>query len=271
MVHDFDGTTKKIGWPFILMEFIPGTPALKKIKNATPEQYSYFLRQMANIQIKLANVRRNKIGSVVQSSTGFGVGLDLETAQGPFDKPKQYYQAVALHRHTRCVDHRSDKMDEFGGEDPPTMFGRCIESIEKFTEESFGLANRDLGPHNLLVDEEFNVRAMIDLDFVQFAPEHLVAIMPNRYWSGLDLSSLDPKVSKRVEEYLNALKVDRPGFPDIIRSPLAKFWVELESLDLNFDTKEPVRVGEVLSIMSLVKQGSSFLKGGKGKTSGVQQ
>ena len=69
------------------MECMPGKPAGKKLANATPEQDSHFLRQMAKIQVKLANVRMDRIGSIFQSSDGFEVGPDVETAQGPFEKP----------------------------------------------------------------------------------------------------------------------------------------------------------------------------------------
>lgn len=54
---------------------------------------------MAQIQVKLANVRMGMIGSIVQSPDGFEVGPDVQTAQGPFEKPQQYYQAVASDRH----------------------------------------------------------------------------------------------------------------------------------------------------------------------------
>lgn len=77
-----------------------------------------------------------------------------------------------------------------------------------YTEDTFGLANRDLGPNNLLVDEDFNVVALIDLDFVLSAPLHTVASIPHRTWSELDPNSSDLGGQKRVKEYFSTLEAD---------------------------------------------------------------
>ena len=80
--------------------------------------------------------------------------------------------------------------------------------VDDDTEDDFGLANRDLGLHNLLVDDDFNIKALIDLDFVLSAPRHVGANLPLRTYTELDPDSSDLGVRKRVEEYLSALEVD---------------------------------------------------------------
>lgn len=76
------------------------------------------------------------------------------------------------------------------------MFRLCINSVAEYTEDGHGLANRDLGPHNLLVDKKFTIVALIDLDFVLFAPLHVVASLLHKTWSELDPGSSDLQVMK---------------------------------------------------------------------------
>ena len=259
-VYSYDASNKTIGWPFVLMEYMPGKPAGKKLANATPEQDSHFLRQMAQIQVKLANVRMDRIGSIFQSSDGFEVGPDVETAQGPFEKPKQYYQAVASHRDKRSIAHGFFEKESLNRGDLPALLSLCILSVvHDDTEDAFGLANRDLGPHNLLVDDDFNIIALIDLDFVLSAPRYIVANLPHRTYTELDPDSSDLGVRKRVEEYLSALEKDRPDFPSIIRSPFAKIWAELERLDHAFGVEESVRVEVVRSAIRFAIEDESFI------------
>ncbi|KAK3169300.1 hypothetical protein OEA41_008683 [Lepraria neglecta] len=262
-VYSYDASNETIGWPFVLMECMLGKPAIKRLANATPEQDSHFLRQMAQIQVKLANVRMDRIGSIFQSSDGFEVGPDVETAQGPFKKPKQYYQAVASHRDKRSTAYGFFETETLNRGDLPALFSLCTNSVvDDYTEDTFGLANRDLGPHNLLIDDDFNVKAMIDLDFVLSAPLHVVASLPHRSYTELDPVSSDLGGRKRVEEYLNALDADRPDFRNIIRSPLANIWAELERLDHAFGVEESVRIEVVRSAIRFVIQDESFVGGG---------
>ncbi|KAL2048955.1 hypothetical protein ABVK25_010808 [Lepraria finkii] len=259
-VHSYDASNETIGWPFVLMDCMPGTPAVKKLANATPEQDSHYLRQMAQIQVKLANVRMDRIGSIFQSSDGFEVGPDVETAQGPFEKPKQYYQAVASHRDQRSTAYGNFEKENLNRGDLPALFSLCINSVaDDYNEDAFGLANRDLGPHNLLVDDDFNITALIDLDFVLSAPLHVVANLPHRTYTELDPGSSDLGGRKRVEEYLSALEADRPDFPSIISSPLAALWAELERLDHAFGRVESVRVKVVRSVIRFAIQKQSFI------------
>jgi hypothetical protein len=53
---------------------------------------------------------------------------------------------------------------------------RNVSSLEK--KETFDLCNLDLGPHNLFVDHEFILRAMIDLDTIVVYPNALLHRLP---------------------------------------------------------------------------------------------
>ncbi|KAL2047627.1 hypothetical protein N7G274_000669 [Stereocaulon virgatum] len=261
-VYSFDPSNEMIGWPFVLVECMPGKSAEGRLASATPDQDSHFLRQMARIQVTLANVRMNRIGSIFESPDGFEVGPDVETAQGPYENPKQYYQAVASQRDERCAVYGHFETDQFNRGDLPALFSLCLKSVaDEYTEDRFGLANRDFGPHNLLVDDDFNIVALFDLDFVLSAPLHVVASLPHKTWSELDPGSSDLGGMKRVKEYLSALEVDRPDFRNIIGSRLAKIWAELERLDHAFGVEESVRGELVRSVIRCVIQGESFVEG----------
>ena len=68
-----------------------GQPARERLANATPDQDTYFLKQMAEIHCKLADIQMPKIGSIFQIPKGFDIGPDVETGLGPFDKEIDYY------------------------------------------------------------------------------------------------------------------------------------------------------------------------------------
>lgn len=65
----------------------------------------------------------------------------------------------------------------------------------------FGLANRDLEPHPLLVDENFNITALFNLDSIIAAPKSFVACLSIKCFSELDVDSKDLGVRKRMKEY----------------------------------------------------------------------
>ena len=77
------------------MDCVPGKSAQEQPREASPEQDTYLLKQMAEIQVELANVRMGEMGSIFKSSDGYVFGADVETSQGPFTTPKEYYDAVA--------------------------------------------------------------------------------------------------------------------------------------------------------------------------------
>lgn len=158
------------------MEYIYGQPARDELANATPDQDAYFLKQMAYFQCKLAEIRFKKIGSIVQITDGFVIGPDVETGAGPFEKETDYYEAVAKHRISRAKRLKLlEKGCSFNGADLFFIFLHVLRSNgDTKSRSDYGLANRDSGPHNYLVDDDFKVVALIDLDFVIAAPLHCV-------------------------------------------------------------------------------------------------
>ena len=224
-IHAYDSGQMTIGWPFILMDYKAGYPAHERMSIATPEQDSHFLQQMASIQSELANVKLHAIGSVFSKADGFEVRADVETAKGPFSQPKDYYLAVALQRHKRFADVA--RSSEISSTDLPALLALMIhagygpdDGTDDVAEKEYGLANRDLVPRNLLIDDNFNIVGMIDLDFVVAAPKHVTATLPSRFGSQLDVRTDDLGVAKRTKEYFAALaKAGKPKFETLVKSP----------------------------------------------------
>lgn len=237
MIHGYDIGSEIISWSFVLIDYIPGKSAQEQLGKATPEQDTYLLKQMAGIQVELANVRMGEIGSIFESSDGYIVGPDIKTNQGPFTIPKEYYDAVATQRNRRCSLQRATESEKLDAGDLPLLFSAYINAIPyNYIEKDFGLANKDLGLHNLIVDKEFKVVGIIDLDFIISAPLHVVANLLGGWHSELDVRSSNIGVAKRTKEYLNSLSIaGREDFQDVVKSPLAGLWAFLELLDYDIE------------------------------------
>jgi hypothetical protein len=66
----------------------------------------------------------------------------------------------------------------------PLKFPQLMQLYESSSTGPYSLANRDLGAHNVLVDEEFNIVGLIDFDGVMAAPDAVVAQFPT--FMGID-------------------------------------------------------------------------------------
>ena len=220
------------------MEYLQGTTA--ELMNASPGQDIQFLHQMASIQVELANIQHDRIGSIFEGPSGVYIGRDVETHRGPFQDPRDYYVAVISHRGSCCkYSKERTRFDDLN----LTRMIFYSSFLITYNEQKFGLVNRDLGPHNLRVDEEFNIIGLIDLDFVLAGPLHVMASLPPRWKSELDLHSPNPGVKKRVGEYLDA--ITNAGRPDIVRAATSDFggmWIEIEGAEcyqMGYRSKTP--------------------------------
>ncbi|KAH6646233.1 hypothetical protein BKA67DRAFT_97034 [Truncatella angustata] len=197
-----------VGAPYILMDYIHGTVAseLRLAKDCalgrygTPEQDHNFRREMATIQAVLATFTFDHIGSVYQDlATGeFYIGPDFETNKGPWTRSSDYFADIAQHCLQVCVNNAAPEVLDSASFALPIVFERLM---NVFTSDGgsggdpaapFCLTNRDLGPHNLLVDEEFRIVGLIDLDGLMAAPIHVAAQFPV-------LAGLDPEPPGHVE------------------------------------------------------------------------
>jgi hypothetical protein len=158
------------------MDYIHGTVAteLREAKECptglfgTPEQDREFRKQMAVIQVTLSSFKFNIIGSLYldERTPEFFIGPDIETGTGPWTSSMDYYADLADHALRECVRYAPTDVKTSCSFAIPILFKHLISMYGKSSSVggSFGLVNRDFGAHNLLVDENFNIIGVIDLE-----------------------------------------------------------------------------------------------------------
>ena len=184
--HDLD-EKNSIGAPYILMGYINGNVA-EELRNArgcefavygTAPQNERFSKQMASVQVQLAYQTFNQIGSLYQDGDGFKIGPELETGQGPWNEPDEYYTALASHALSVAESDAPPEARQSKAFALPNMFPELMRLYGTTGQEGpFSLVNRDFGAHNVLVDDEFSIVGVIDFDGVMAAPIEKVAQFP---------------------------------------------------------------------------------------------
>ncbi|CAG8300661.1 unnamed protein product [Penicillium salamii] len=181
----------------MIMEYIPGTVAseLREQIDApfgqfgTPEQDQKFRRQMAAIQVEMASLQFDKIGPLYEDpKTGdFYVGPDCSSGQGPWESSLEYYRHLAQQKLEHAVRNAPEEVQDDYSFSLPVLFERLISMYteEKSVRGPFGIAHPDFGAHNLLVNENFEILAVIDFDSVIAAPIEVQAQFPTL--TGLDV------------------------------------------------------------------------------------
>ncbi|KAK7419615.1 hypothetical protein QQX98_003206 [Neonectria punicea] len=200
-----------VGAPYILMDYIHGNVAseLRLAKNCAlglhgnPEQDRSFRQKMAKIQAVLATFTSDQIGSLYQdpATKDFIVGPDIETDKGPWSRSSDYYADLAEHSLRVCVNNAAPEVVTSASFALPVIFTNLMKrpgdrdsdgNSSNAAAAMFCLTNRDFGPHNLLVDEEFHIIGVIDLDGIMAAPYEVAAQFPV-------LAGLDPEPPGCVE------------------------------------------------------------------------
>ncbi|KAH6973591.1 hypothetical protein BKA56DRAFT_676271 [Ilyonectria sp. MPI-CAGE-AT-0026] len=209
-VHSYNTEQDNVvGAPYILMDYIHGNVAfeMRRAKDCdsglygTPERDRSFRREMARIQAVLATFTFDQIGSLYQNPTTeeFFVGPDVVTDKGPWSNSSDYYADVAQHSLRVCVDNAEPEVLTSASFTLPVIFTNLMELCGGSDGNSsngpaapFCLTNRDLGPQSLLVDEEFHIVGVIDLDVIMAAPYEIAAQFPL-------CAGLDPEPPGHVE------------------------------------------------------------------------
>ncbi|KAI0970486.1 kinase-like domain-containing protein [Xylaria arbuscula] len=202
-----------VGAPYMLIEYIHGTTAsrLSEFRSTTypllygtPEQDQKFLRQMAKIQAEVLTFQFHKIGSLYydKDKDDFYIGPEIETGKGPWTSSVDYYRDLAgvsmKQGAARC--YRDPEKEKYFC--APLLLSHLMSIHTKDNKGPYNLINRDFGPHNILVDNEFNIVGVIDFDGVIAAPPEAVAQYPR--FCGLDVEApgivaTRPAVIKRIE------------------------------------------------------------------------
>src|SRR5579859_4282335 len=166
-VYTYDtGSANPFGAPFILMEGVEGwQPDWTGLSKPVREK---IIQQLAAIKLELGKVRFDKIGYLRTDATGasfidsFMVGDELV---GPFSTAFDYYNYYVESA------WRDRMKQEYPNEDArkkacflPWLSRTLCPFVPQsaFLQHGFPLSHTDFGPHNILVDDEGNVKAVID-------------------------------------------------------------------------------------------------------------
>jgi hypothetical protein len=183
--HDLSADNP-VGAPYIFMSYIHGSVA-KDLQEAheyeegvfgSPEKDSRFWRQMAEYHVQLASLTFDKIGSIHQKGDDFFIGPEIETGEGPWNTAQDYYSTLVRHKIEVAEIDAAPEVRERDSFSFPNKFMELMQASDTQNAGSFGLANRDFGAHNVLVDNEFNIVGFIDFDGVMAAPAAIVAQLP---------------------------------------------------------------------------------------------
>lgn len=223
-----------VGAPYIFMSYIHGTIAaeLQQAKECgtgvlrSSEQDLYFWTQMAEYHVQLASLTFDKIRSIHQNGDNFIIGPEIETGEGPWDTTQQYYEALVRHKMQFASTDALPEVRESDSFSFPSNFMKLMEltqPVDARKTGSFGLANRDFGAHNVLVDDEFNIVGFIDFDGVMAAPSAVVAQLPEL----MDLSRPVPGFVETREmalEYMKEAAHLLPKYVELVHAAIA--WQE---------------------------------------------
>ncbi|CAJ2505976.1 Uu.00g001060.m01.CDS01 [Anthostomella pinea] len=161
-----------LGTPYIIMDYIDGLVATEMRSQkgcppsmvGSPEQDERFQIQMASIQFEMASCRFSKIGSLTwdPQNDDFDIGRELVTGKGPWTSSKEYFQDAASDAFEKCLTDPEHELH-----------------MSRSLTLPLCLTNRDFGAHNLLVNDDFQIVAMIDFDGIMAAPVELAAQFPS--------------------------------------------------------------------------------------------
>lgn len=195
------------------MEYIHGSPAyeLRQLKNSEPymygtvEQDRKFREQMAHIQATISSFRFSQIGGLFydEKKDNFYIGPELQTGKGPWTSSEGYFNDLAHHLMATVSQKELRQHKSFT---VPEMLSSLLRMHGEEKNGPFRLTNRDFGPHNVLVNDNFDIVGMIDFDGVMAAPIEAVAQFPNLF--GLEVEP--PGIVRTQPAVVERLKRIRP-------------------------------------------------------------
>lgn len=213
LFYDLD-PNNKVGAPFMLMEYINGNTAveLSARKGCAPfvfgtkEQDARLRRQMAEIQVDLARCHFDEIGSLWFDKEGDEISTAPHPVSGlgPWKSSFACYNDIAEYALRRSASY--DEITSRHSFAVPLVFKNLVPRLCSNDTGPFSLANLNFGFNNVLVDENFFMIGVIDLDGVVAAPKEVVGQFPTM--SGLDPPA--PGIPPKNSLVLEMEKKERP-------------------------------------------------------------
>lgn len=142
------------GEGYIEMEFIQGKTLKDKLSDMTPEEIDKISLQLNNILSQLTSISKNYIGSI-----------DPENYR--IDDP-----IITINSSIRNIEEFNEILLN-NASNPMAMFS-CIfrKMLFQNTHYKFVLTHGDLLPRNIIVDNENNIKCILDWEVMGFYPEY---------------------------------------------------------------------------------------------------
>ena len=165
-VYAFETTSNNpVKLPYILMECIHGWRAPQRLQDLPPPVLRKILDQLAGVLVQLSTIQFPQIGYLHRDSDGeyrIEAMLDRKGHRvGPLSTALEYYKWRADQPLVRSNDSAIDLQE--------ALFQSYLYKLalpflmDGFRSEGpFPLAHNDLGVHNMLFDEQWNLLAVID-------------------------------------------------------------------------------------------------------------
>ena len=190
----------------MLIEYIHGTTASELRQHlkcppgsfGTPAQDAKFRKQMAKIHAEILSFKFDKIGSLYYSekSDAFYIGPEANMGLGPWKSSREFYADLSDHLLRKMLTVGSPMAKESPSFVLPLVLARLMRIYGEEADGPFRLVNGDFGPHNILVDGEFNIVGVVDFDAVMAAPLEAAAQYP--VFSSMDLDPPGVPITKQA-------------------------------------------------------------------------
>lgn len=163
----------------------------------------------------MSELHFNQIGSIIKDSQGkFGIG-PIPTIGGPFSNAADYYRAWALSQNDNL--YRGGKRDPF-----PERVSSVAEILSERSMGPFTISHPDFHYQNFIVDDDYNLLAVIDWDGASVRPIEFSAVLPAFisslhpiFWEGGRLDHVKRRKSENIlkaqqARYLSTMRAQAP-------------------------------------------------------------
>ncbi|THV79193.1 hypothetical protein D6D17_06264 [Aureobasidium pullulans] len=182
-----------VGAPYVLMNCLEGNSGLD-LGLEIPLQYEHdFFCEIARIHVRLSCIRLPRIGKII------GINEDGTYQQGaipgiggPFDTAAEYYTAWSKNVSFGLGEERLRQASGEYAEEvvaSTALFKRSIADLaDKISTPinnrgPFPLIHGDFGHHNILVDDDYRVKGVIDFEYAFAGPWEIAASFPKNLLS----------------------------------------------------------------------------------------
>ncbi|THX03506.1 hypothetical protein D6D13_07642 [Aureobasidium pullulans] len=183
----------EVGAPYVLMNRLEGNSGLD-LGLEIPLQYENdIFSEMARIHVRLSRTRLPRIGKIIGiNEDGTYQQGNIPGIGGPFDTAAEYYTAwsknVSFGLEEEQLRQASGKFAEEVVAST-ALFKRSIADLADiiFTPTNnrgpFPLIHGDFGHHNILVDDDYRVKGVVDFEYAFAGPWEILASFPKNLFS----------------------------------------------------------------------------------------